>query len=102
MQIGGDSITIRQRPAAAQAMRDQALRAVLQVGNCLGGRVSNLHSLSSECKTRQRPTSAHAMRDQALCAGLQAGEASGDSMSLELSVPCVTLHTAASQRAQKT
>jgi hypothetical protein len=30
-QIAGDSITIRQRPAAAQAMRDQALRSVLQV-----------------------------------------------------------------------
>jgi hypothetical protein len=31
LQIAGDSITIRQRPAAAQAMRDQALRSVLQV-----------------------------------------------------------------------
>ncbi len=33
-QISDDTITIRQRPAAAKAMRDHALRVVLQVTGC--------------------------------------------------------------------
>ena len=41
-QIAGDSITIRQRPAAAQAMRDQALRSVLQVAYTSRDKTSQL------------------------------------------------------------
>ena len=55
-QIAGDSITIQQRPAAAQAMRDQALRSVLQV---LGKIISSSHMNTREsCRKGLHPASA--------------------------------------------
>lgn len=70
LQIAGDSITIRQRPAAAQAMRDQALRSVLQVIGMSADHTST-SKLTRVTADRWSVLSASAAAHCSLCTGLR-------------------------------